>query len=311
MPCLNLDVDYFKHPRTLRLRAKLGPGAELLPLELWCHCARYQPETGRLEGYTLSEVESACGWSGERGKAARALLDTGFLAQDGDAFTVTGWLEEQGHIAAFKKRGRAAALKRWGDIPKAARAAQREETGPQCVPLFHAMSNATGIAASTALGTAPAIPDTTNSPAFLVVNKSMEGKCESKSMEPQAREEAQSAVRGEFRVRGFTEEPPKPQTAQTKQPAPAGNDEAARVKLKLVACYKSFRGIKSGSGWDAQNFERNFRAAGSLLEAFKGEAKAAARWLCAFGERMDANGLCWTLDTAARHAWDSSGAPPP
>lgn len=282
MTCLNLDIDFLRHPRTLRLRAKLGPGAELLPLELWCHCARYHAEDGVLRGYSAQELESACNWRGETGKAASAMLETGFIRQEADgAFSVPQWLEEQGHIAAFRKRAKAAAQKRWGDIPRGLRQNDAETTGnhaPSATPP-DACGNASGNAASTAsgiaCGNAPTVPDQPDHNASDIHNKSMGG----------------NAVSGA-------------QSAQQQQRGPAAHPGEAAKRLKLVSCYKTFRGIKPGSGWDGQNLERNLRAAASLLAAFRGELRPAAQWLCGFGEKMDSSGLCWTLDTAARHAWD-------
>ncbi|HOX22769.1 MAG TPA: hypothetical protein PLL10_04835, partial [Elusimicrobiales bacterium] len=301
MPSLNLNLDYFKNPRTLRLRAKLGPGAELLPLELWCHCARYQPESGRLSGYTLSEVESACGWSGRRGRAAEALLETGFLVLDTDGtFVVPDWLEEQGHIAAYRKRAKEAAQKRWhavagrGETQSAPIAETAREQEPSAAEQSNASSIAAAIAAAPACGHAPAIPAIpANNPAFDVVDKSMlSSSVKDKNMEPLTRDNKNMARKNppdknpdppetENSVPEMHDKNRSPNAAPNEagggklNAAPRGNSGETQLKLKLVQCYKSFQGIKSGCGWDAENLERNLRAAASLLAAFKGELRPA------------------------------------
>lgn len=58
MASLNLDMDYFGHPKTKRLVGLLGRGAEVLPLRLWCHVGKYHAQDGRLAGYSPQEIEA-------------------------------------------------------------------------------------------------------------------------------------------------------------------------------------------------------------------------------------------------------------
>ena len=113
MPYLNIDLDYFTHPKTMRLVAILGPGAAEFPIRLWAYCAKHHAETGRLVGYTEDEVESATGWMGEKGKMAAAMLKLNFLEKIDDGYRIHDWLDHAGHLAAFKKRAKSAAKVRW------------------------------------------------------------------------------------------------------------------------------------------------------------------------------------------------------
>lgn len=120
MPDLNLDLSYFEWPETIRLVGLLGRDADVLPLRLKAYCGRVHAEDGRLSGLTAREVEAVFGWKGAPGAAVEALVKVGFLRATGGVFEVmeregVTWLEAQGHIAAFKIRGRNAARARWRD----------------------------------------------------------------------------------------------------------------------------------------------------------------------------------------------------
>ena len=114
MAYLNVDLNYFEHPKTRRLEGLLGPGSDCLPIRLWCYCGRVHPENGTLKGYSGKEIESVCGWWGESGQMVDAMVKIGFLDATGESYQVCGWLEHQGHIVSFQKRARFANRKRWG-----------------------------------------------------------------------------------------------------------------------------------------------------------------------------------------------------
>ncbi len=138
MPSLNLDLDYFDHPKTRRLVGLLGRGAEVLPIKLWSYCGKFHAEDGRLAGYSPQEIESIVGWWGKEGECIAVMLREGtrFLhpLPDGDGFQAHDWLEHQGHFAMYRERARHAAAARWGK----ARDAPRKRS--------NATSNATSIA---------------------------------------------------------------------------------------------------------------------------------------------------------------------
>lgn len=113
MPYLNLDIDYFTNRKTSRLIGLLGRGAAELPIRLWAYCGKHHPESGSLTGYSAQEIESVVGWWGGSGKMVEAMVSVGFLEKTETGYQVHDWLEHAGHLAAFKKRARAAAKKRW------------------------------------------------------------------------------------------------------------------------------------------------------------------------------------------------------
>lgn len=116
MPCLNLDLDYFSHPKTKRLVGLLGRGAEVLPIKLWSYCGKFHSEDGRLTGYTVQEIESIVEWWGKPGESVTALVRVGYLHNEGDAFRIHQWAEHEGHIVAFRERAKVGAQARWSKI---------------------------------------------------------------------------------------------------------------------------------------------------------------------------------------------------
>lgn len=118
MPYLNLDLDYFSHPKTRRLIGLLGRGSEALPLRLWCYVGKYHPGDGRLSDYSAQAIESILEFYGEPGKAVEALLSVGFLHKDSQGYYVHDWLEHEGHIQALKERSKKMNEKRWKTLNK-------------------------------------------------------------------------------------------------------------------------------------------------------------------------------------------------
>lgn len=113
MPYLNLDLDYFTHPKTIRLIGLLGRGAAELPIRLWSYCGKYHCESGNLAGHSAQEIEALVGWWGPSGKMVEAMIAVGFLKETEGGFKIHDWLDHAGHLSAFKKRAKTAAKKRW------------------------------------------------------------------------------------------------------------------------------------------------------------------------------------------------------
>ncbi len=113
MASINLDLDYFAHPKTDRLVRLLGKGSEVIPVKLWVYCGKFHPETGTLTGISAQEIEAKVAWWGKKGKAVQALLEVGFLEKVQGGFQVHDWLDHSGHIRAYKERAQKAAKARW------------------------------------------------------------------------------------------------------------------------------------------------------------------------------------------------------
>jgi len=115
MPSINLDLNYFDHPKTKRLVGLLGRGADVLPVRVWCACGRHYSDSGKLTGLTAQEIESQVGWWGLPGKMIAAMVQVGFLeGNDVLGYSVHDWLDHSGHLAVYRARAKAAAQARWG-----------------------------------------------------------------------------------------------------------------------------------------------------------------------------------------------------
>lgn len=121
MAFLNLDLNYFDHPKTKRLNAILGQDADLRPIKLWVHCGRFHAKDGCLSGYSDRELEGLTGWKCDLlqsdGVLVAAMAQVGFLvecAHGKKGWDVKDWAEINGHIDALKVRAKVAAEARWG-----------------------------------------------------------------------------------------------------------------------------------------------------------------------------------------------------
>jgi hypothetical protein len=136
MPDLNLDLDYFAHPKTTRLIGLLGKGAEVLPIKLWAYCGKYHKEHGKLTGYSTQEIESIVGWWGDSGVFIQAMLKVRFLDDIGGDYACHNWAARNGHLEALSEKNRAAANARWDKIRKQRLDSMRDDASgmPQALP---------------------------------------------------------------------------------------------------------------------------------------------------------------------------------
>lgn len=113
MPYLNLDTNYFDHPKTKRLVGLLGPMADVLPIRLWAYCGRIHAKDGVLRGYSPAEISGVMGWNGDPIKAVRAMTEVGFLTRTKRGYACKDWHQHEGHLEAFSRRAKSAAEARW------------------------------------------------------------------------------------------------------------------------------------------------------------------------------------------------------
>lgn len=119
MAYLNVDMDYFEHPKTVRLVNLLGHGSDVLPLRLWAHCGKFHKKTGVIGRRKVADIESLLQWWGENGMAVRALMRVGFLGKSREGYFAHDWKHHQGHIYALSQRNKKAAIHRWKAVKKA------------------------------------------------------------------------------------------------------------------------------------------------------------------------------------------------
>lgn len=110
MPSVNLDLNFYLQPRTLKLVDMLGKDSENVALRLRCYCGEHHSEDGRLTGLSAAMIESISCWRGKKGAAIAALLESKFLSLDGDTYVFHDFEVWGGHIKKYRERARTAAL---------------------------------------------------------------------------------------------------------------------------------------------------------------------------------------------------------
>lgn len=118
MPFLNLDLDYFEHPKTTQLVGLLGRGSEVYPLRLWVYVGKFHSSDGHLNGYTDAAIEQILRCPDSHGETVAALEKVGFIERTEKGFKVHDWKAHQGHIHALKMRNKKVARNRWNKIKK-------------------------------------------------------------------------------------------------------------------------------------------------------------------------------------------------
>lgn len=117
---IELDTDYFDHPRVIMLRRLIGEGADVYPLRMWTWAARHARE-----GVLAPDlVEAACRWAGDMGVLLNALEQVGLLTRQEDGrFFIKGWDKWSGKFFQQYERK----LERMRDYSKERRGVQRVE----------------------------------------------------------------------------------------------------------------------------------------------------------------------------------------
>lgn len=129
MPYLNLDPDFHDHPKTRKLIALCGRGADSSLQRLWCYALRYHPADGDLTGHLTAELESIAKWWGKKGKFVEACIEVGFIDREGDRLLLHDWKDHEGHIIGLKERNTKAAQRRWAKYREQKESEQQQELG--------------------------------------------------------------------------------------------------------------------------------------------------------------------------------------
>lgn len=113
---IRLDVGFFDHPKTRKLKRIIGDTGIIALLRLWAFAAIYRPD-GDLSGYDWKEIADAAGWRGRTEKLIEALIEARFLESTPDRrVKLHDWSDHQPwvvHAADRSSRAKKAAEKRW------------------------------------------------------------------------------------------------------------------------------------------------------------------------------------------------------
>lgn len=109
---VQLDEDYYGHPKTLQLVNLLGQEADTYPPRLWTWAMKYE-KPGVMKSEAM--IETACRWKGEPGKLASAMIEAGFVDLD---LTIHNWMRRTGHdIEVYEAKKKRLRERRAGIVP--------------------------------------------------------------------------------------------------------------------------------------------------------------------------------------------------
>lgn len=108
---IRIDVEFFTHPKTVKLERRLGLEAVKALMVLWTWAARNRPD-GDLSGLENEDIEIAAGWTGEVNKLASTLNALGWLDGEPGTLRLHEWQEHNPWVAEMQSRSDKARLSR-------------------------------------------------------------------------------------------------------------------------------------------------------------------------------------------------------
>jgi len=138
---IRLECSFYRHRKTLRLRAVLKDDAKWIPPALWCWAAENQAD-GDLSKYTADEIAVLIGYTKDATRMLQALKNVGFIDEN---MHLHDWDEWNGYHSTWHERAKTAAAARWSKEKEKQKEkiGQREDKRGQEPSI--AISNATSI----------------------------------------------------------------------------------------------------------------------------------------------------------------------
>lgn len=144
---IRLSLDFFDHPKSKKLKKRLGLEGVMALLKLWAWTAGNRPG-GMLTGLDAEAVELAADWDGEDGTFVSTLLDLRLLDDADGTFAIHDWEDHQAYASKSEERSskaKKAAEVRWSKAKE-----ERETDTSNAQPMLtdatsineHAFSNA-------------------------------------------------------------------------------------------------------------------------------------------------------------------------
>jgi len=93
VPYIRFYTDFPRHRKTVALRRILGAYEYIVNLWAW---AAENAMDGDLSTFTVEEIEFEARWTGEKGKAMSAFIQTGFIDKDGETLSLHNWMARTG-----------------------------------------------------------------------------------------------------------------------------------------------------------------------------------------------------------------------
>lgn len=100
---IRLSVEFFDHPKTVKLQRRLGVGAVICLQRLWIWTAQNR-SNGVLSGIDCEDVEIAAKWDGEPGEFCQTLVDLRFIDETDGVYALHDWCEHQEYASKEEER---------------------------------------------------------------------------------------------------------------------------------------------------------------------------------------------------------------
>jgi hypothetical protein len=127
---IRLSVDFPTHPKTKKLKRRLGAEGVLALVALFIYAAQRRPD-GNLSGMSNEDIALAADWDGEPDEFVAALVDVKFIDLVDGAMVIHDYSENQPWVSKSLERStkaKAAADKRWETQRKAIEGTQQLES---------------------------------------------------------------------------------------------------------------------------------------------------------------------------------------
>ena len=108
---IRLSVEFFDHPKTIKLQRRIGLDGVMSLIKLWLWCRINRP-SGILSGMDIEDIEIAAKWTGEHGTFVNEALTLGWLELNEDTYALHDWEDNNGWAAKTEERSNAARLSR-------------------------------------------------------------------------------------------------------------------------------------------------------------------------------------------------------
>jgi len=112
---IRVATSFPRHPKTVKLRARLGADGVLSLISLWAFAGEYRPK-GVLSKLTDEDIAIAANWRGDRKEFVETLLEIGWIDRTKRGLVLHDWEDHNGfafHAEERTKRARKAAKAKW------------------------------------------------------------------------------------------------------------------------------------------------------------------------------------------------------
>ncbi len=100
---IRIDVDFYDHPKTIKLQRRFGADGVIALQRLWVFTARHK-SNGVLSGMDNEEICIAMRWSGDVDTFITALADIGWIDETDKGYVIHDWVEHNPWAASASDR---------------------------------------------------------------------------------------------------------------------------------------------------------------------------------------------------------------